>query len=284
MDQWRDLGGIEARTLLVSRFKLDGGSMYAELPKPYWSRFSKADELNRIPLVVRALLLRTSETTILIEAGMGNDFTPVQTRRLAIDDLEGGLERALEEAGVRPESIDHLILTHLHFDHVAGLGRPDEAGIVNPVLPNATVYIQRSHWEKAGRPGPKEIDSFQQRDLDLIAKMKTVFLDGAAEILPGIELALSDGHTTGLQVVTIRGEQETLYYPSDMIPTLAHVRVPYTMGFDMWPEKLVSEKEAYLSEVARTGGIMVFIHDPLTAACRVGKGPRGYSIRGKEII
>jgi len=277
METWTDLGGIEVRSLIVSRFRLDGGAMFGQVPKPLWARYTKADAQNRIPLVVRALAVRRPETTLLIEAGMGSNFMPKEIERLEVEAPEGDLARALSGAGIDPSEVEHLILTHLHFDHAAGVG--GEEGVQ---LPRARVYVQREHWERARTPGLKERGSFRPQDLDLIESMPLTLVDGEAEILPGIRVRASDGHTRGMQTVEIIGDADRVTYASDLIPTLAHVRAAYTMGYDGWPEKLVEEKEALLAEIARTGGMLVFVHDPDTAACRIQHGSGGFSVRTKE--
>ncbi len=284
MDNWTDLGGFEVKTVITSRFKLDGGTMFGQLPKPYWNRISKADELNRIPLVLRVLLVKTPSTMAMVEVGMGNDFSPNEAKRFDLEELTGGLAEGLKEAGVNPADIKHLVLTHLHFDHVAGLGVRNTAGELESCLPEAKVYLQRRHWEKANKPGPKEVDSFRPQDLELLAGMDLQLLDGSCEILPGFHVTSSDGHTTGLQVVSLHGQHERLYLPSDLIPTLAHVRLPFTMGYDMWPDKLIEEKSVLLEEICRHDGILMFIHDPVTIACRIKEGPRGYGVGSKITI
>ncbi len=284
MEAWVDLGGIEARTLVVSRFKLDGGAMFGQVPKPLWSRYSKADDLNRIPLVVRSLLLRTPEALVLVEAGMGENFGASEAERLALEPVAGGLDDALRTEDIDPRAVTHLILTHLHFDHAAGVARRGAGGAPVPALPHARVYVQRSHWERAHAPGIKEKRSFRPEDLAVMEEMGVELIDGEGEILPRISVRLSSGHTDALQIVIVRGKRETLYYPSDLIPTLAHVRAAYTMGFDQWPNRLIEEKVALLADVAADDGLLVFVHDPDTVAARIQEGAHGYSVRCKETL
>ncbi len=281
---WTDLGGIEVRTLVASRFRLDGGAMFGQVPKPLWSRFSKADDQNRIPLVARVLLLRTPAALVLVETGTGRDYDPQSLKRLEIDPEQPGLDERLRSAGVSPGDITHLIVTHLHFDHVGGGGRTLSSGERVPALPGATVWVQKTHWDHARRPGPKEARSFRKGDLEILERMGLHLVAGEQEIVPGIAVRPSDGHTHGLQVVIAAGTRDTLYYPSDLIPTLAHIRAAYTMGYDLWPDRLIQEKEALLGEIADCGGMLVFVHDPGTVACRVGRGASGFTVKRKETL
>ncbi len=282
--KWRDLGGIEAGTLAASRFKLDGGAMFGQVPKPLWSRFSKADEQNRIPLIVRLLLLRTSERLILVDTGTGTDYDPQSLKRLALDPEGPELSDLLQDAGLDARQFTDLVATHLHFDHIGGVGCSAPSGDRRPVLPRARVWVQADHWARAQRPGPKEVRSFRAEDLEVLRQMPLELVGGEREIAPGIVVRPSRGHTDGLQMVIAAGSREVLYYPSDLIPTLAHIRSAYTMGYDMWPDRLIEEKEALLAEIAERDGLLVFVHDPATCACRVKRGVAGFVVASKEIL
>jgi glyoxylase-like metal-dependent hydrolase (beta-lactamase superfamily II) len=279
VDEGRDLGDRRVRGLILSRFRLDGGSMFGQVPKPIWNEFTSADGENRIPLVLRALLVETPAGRLLIDAGMGGAFHEAERARLAIDPSLFDLRDALRAAGVAPESIAHLLLTHLHFDHVGGLTAGGSGAASAPTLPQARVWLHRAQWERAHAPGPKERRSLRAADLAVLERMDRVLLDEAGEILPGVFVRPTLGHTTGLLAVTVRGTRETLHYPSDLMPLLAHVRLAYTTGFDLWPERLMEEKQAILAEAAAGNDLLVFNHDPRTAACRVAPAKDGFVVR-----
>lgn len=282
MLSWIDLGGISAASLIVSRFRLDGGSMFGQVPKVLWSRFAKADERNCIPLVVRALLIRVAGRLILVDAGMGGCYSPREAKQLAIDPALGDLGEVLSGAGIDPSAVTDVVLTHLHFDHVAGLGRPGSGDRLEPVLPQARVHIQRSQWQRAHDPGPKERRSFRAADLELLARCDLELHDGPAEPWPGVRLRRSDGHTEGQQWVQIHGTRQSVCYPADLIPTLAHIRAVYTMGFDLRPEEVIAEREALLGEAAAEDAILIFEHDPRTAAACVRRVSGGFVVAHKE--
>jgi glyoxylase-like metal-dependent hydrolase (beta-lactamase superfamily II) len=284
MGEWVDLGGIAVRSLVVSRFWVDGGSMFGQVPKALWNSYSKCDELNRIPLVVRSLLIRAPGALVLVDPGMGSDYSREEAEQLRIDPSLGDLARVLRGAGITPEKITHVLITHLHFDHVAGIGFRDGAGQLRPALPAARVYVQKAQWERAQHPGPKEKRSFRRRDLELLRELDLELVDGECEILPGITVRPTEGHTRAQQIVIVEGQRERVYYPADLIPTLAHIRAAYTMGFDLRPESVIEEKAALLTEAAAGNAIVVFEHDPLTAACRVKEGAGGFVVRNKERI
>jgi glyoxylase-like metal-dependent hydrolase (beta-lactamase superfamily II) len=281
---WRDLGGISVCGLVTSRFRLDGGSMYGQVPKALWSRFSKADEENRIPLVVRSLLVRSGAALVLVDPGVGSGFAAEDRERLALDPRYDRLPELLSAAGIDSGAITHVVLTHLHFDHIAALGLPGPGGGLQPALPQARLIIHREQWARAQAPGPKERRSYRPGDLELLARYEQTIVDGREEVLPGLVVDPTEGHTRGLLVVEAIGRQERVIYPSDVIPTLAHLRLPYTTGFDLWPERLLEEKARILARAAEEAAILVFIHDPRTAACRIGQGAEGYVVREKILL
>jgi len=278
---WRDLGGVQARGVVTSRFRLDGGSMFGQVPKPLWSRFSKADRENRVPLVVRSLLVRRGGALLLVDPGMGGRYDDGERLRLDVDPRYDSLAATLRASGVVPEEITDVLLTHLHFDHIGGLARaePGSPGGFAPELPGARLLASRSQWERARAPGPKERRSFRPRDLEVLESLDPLLLDAPQEILPRVFVTPSEGHTRGLLTVRVVGESESLHYPTDLIPLLAHIRLPYTTGFDLWPERLLDEKQAILADAAATGAWIVFAHDPRTAAARVMPGAEGYAVR-----
>jgi len=255
--------------------------MYGQVPKTLWSRFSKADAENRIALVVRSLLVRTPSALVLVDPGVGAGFSAEDRRRMALDPRYDSLPGVLKAGGIDPEAVTHVILTHLHFDHIAALGLPGPGAALRPALPRATVIVHCDQWARAQAPGPKEQRSYRRRDIAVLEQLERRLVVESEEVLPGISVHPTDGHTRGLLVVEVTGEHERVSYPSDVIPTLAHLRLPYTTGFDLWPERLLEEKETMLARAAAEQTMLVFIHDPRTAACRVARGAGGYVVREK---
>src|SRR5262245_1479385 len=105
------LFGLEGNTQ-----RLDGGSMFGNAPRALWSRWAPPDEQNRIRLACRAMLVREpGGRHVLVEAGIGAFFEPKLRERYGVEQPEHVLMASLEGRGVRPEDVDVIVLSHLHF-------------------------------------------------------------------------------------------------------------------------------------------------------------------------
>jgi glyoxylase-like metal-dependent hydrolase (beta-lactamase superfamily II) len=272
-----EAGGYEVRTVVTSRFALDGGAMFGSVPKSVWSRKTAVDEANRIPLVSRTLVLRGRGRIVLVDTGIGRRFDDKGLRLFAIDP---GVEivRALRAAGIAPEEVTDVFLTHLHFDHAGGLfgGSRDQPV---PNFPRAKIYIQRANWERAHAPGPKERASYRPEEIRALEESDLVLLEGESEPLPGIRVQAGDGHTRGHQVVWVGEGREAILYTGDLVPTVSHLHLAYTMGYDMCAERLLAEKEACLEACRRQGAVLVLDHDPGVPGGRLGRNEKGFFVQ-----
>lgn len=274
--------------MLLSHFRLDGGALYGVVPRVLWERFDPPDERHRVKLVCRALWIEGEGASLLVDAGMGEKFGE---KEVDIYHLEQVPERDLP---FRWESLTHVIVSHLHFDHSGGLTRWSEEGrdgsptggtgrAARLKTPRARVYVQRANWERAQRPGPRERASYLRENLDPLELGALVLVDGAVEVLPGVQVHRSDGHTEGLQWVTVSRPGETIAFPSDLVPTAKHLHLPFVMGYDMRVDSLLAEKEAFLRQAVDEDWIVVFAHDPQVPAARISRDERGRFIL-KEVI
>lgn len=276
--------GLTAAPLLEARFGLDGGAMFGIVPRPLWSKTNPPDDANRIELGARCLLLRHPQAgNVLVDVGIGQKWDPKgqQIYKIRHDDPAGplGLAAGLAAHGLRAEDIDHVVLTHLHFDHAGGLTRRDPSGTIKPTFsPRTQYHLQAQHWAWAHNPTERDQGSFHREDFDFLEDpdLGTLRLyDGVAEVLPGVTLIPCFGHTTAMSCVKIEARDETLLFLADLIPTTGHLKIPYVMGYDLRPMETCREKRALLDEAARHDWRLVFEHDPDTASCRVEPDGRG---------
>jgi len=256
---------LELHPLIVSRFALDGGAMFGVIPRPLWERSHPADGRGRINLVARVLAVRypAQGRTVVIDSGMGSSWGAREVDRFDLDTTALGLGPALLGAGIDPLSVTDAVMTHLHFDHAGGWVRPDGEGALLPVLSRATHHVQRAHLEWARSPSSRDRGSFAPElfgPLEAAGLIRPV--EGPGELFPGLELLVSDGHTTGLQIPLLRGRTGAAVFPADLIPTAAHARDNWIMAYDLRPLETLDEKRRLLDRAAVEGWTVVFEHDP----------------------
>lgn len=256
-----------------NRQRLDGGAMYGNAPRPLWETWSPPDARNRIDLACRALFVELEDgRRVLFEAGIGVFFEPKLRDRFGIPEADHRLLANLAAAGVAPESIDAVVLSHLHFDHAGGLLSAFEDGPPRLVFPRAEVYVGRRHWERAKHPHPRDRASFIPTLHDLLEASGRLRLvgDDPATLPPGVtRVHWSDGHTPGLMLAEIEAASGPIVFGADLVPGLPWVHVPITMGYDRFPEGLVDEKARLFEGLAERRGALFFTHDPAVPLARV---------------
>lgn len=277
------IGDYTLQTIETGRFRLDGGAMFGTVPKVLWDAHLPADPQNRIDMSLRTLLIKGHGRTILIDTGMGHKWDDRQQSMYALDYSQSTLERSLKNAGLELTDITDVILTHLHFDHAGGatILRNNEP---SPTFPNATYYIQKSNLDWARNAHERERASYLPQNFEPLALTGCLeTIDGPADLFPGLSVLVSDGHTIGMQVVKIDGHAESVVYCADLIPTSAHIPVPWIMGYDIQPLILLNEKKQLLNQALDQNWILFFEHDPLTQACRLKPGKK-YIEKGDPVV
>lgn len=263
-------------SLEPARFKLDGGAMFGIIPKPLWSKVHPADEMNRIELALRLILIRTAKKNILLDTGIGDYHGVKFDQRFAVVGASSPLEKALAEVNLMPSDITDLVISHLHFDHAGGLGKMVD-GKIGPVLKNAMVHLHRSHYEYSKNPTERDAGSFHLESfmpvLDWYLEHNQLhFVEGMqGEIIPELKFICSMGHTPYL----LHAYDDKFIYMADLIPTSNHVSIPWVMGYDISPGVTTQDKKNFLTFVAEKNLTMIFEHDPLFFGSTVKKNEKG---------
>lgn len=263
-----------------NRQRLDGGAMFGNAPRALWSRWARPDERGRIPLACRCLLIREDGgRKVLLETGIGACFEPALRDRFGVEEDRHVLLDGLAALGLGPEDIDVIVLSHLHFDHAGGmLSAWAEGRSPRLVFPRAEVVVSAAAWERARRPHLRDRASFipaLSRLLEDSGRLEVV--DGPRSEVLGDRYRLhrSQGHTPGLLLVELPAAGGPIVFAGDLIPGLPWVHAPITMGYDRYPELLIDEKIALLSDLVERGGRLFFTHDPGCALARVARDERG---------
>lgn len=277
------IGKFTVDVLDTGIFALDGGSMFGVVPKALWAKaYHPGDELNRIPLSARPLLVQWDNKKILIDTGNGNKFNDKLANIYSIDKSKSSLDVALKKFNLLPEDIDTVIFTHLHFDHSGGSTKIVGNDII-PSLPNAKYYVQKEHLEWAKNPTEKDRASFFKDDfMPLLANGLIETIDGEGEIFPGISVIPVNGHTKAMQTVKITDADITLFYCADLCPTNAHVPIPYVMGYDNYPLTAIEEKKKIIPQAYEEGWILCYEHDAFFQGSKVQATEKGF-MSGEKI-
>jgi glyoxylase-like metal-dependent hydrolase (beta-lactamase superfamily II) len=258
-------GDIEVRFLDGGTFGLDGGAMFGVVPKVLWEKKSPPDDRNRIRMRANSLLVRAHGKTIIIETGNGTKLDPKQRAIYNVQDGDPLLD-SLANAGVKPEQIDLVINTHLHFDHCGGNTRMVNNRIL-PAFRRARYVVQRGELEHAMKPTERDRASYFPENFGPISKEGLWDLvDGDTEILPGISVARIPGHNAGIQAVVITGGGKTLAFVADLFPTRHHIPLPWIMAYDLYPLQSLETKRQWIPRMLNGQWIVVFGHDPDVAA------------------
>jgi glyoxylase-like metal-dependent hydrolase (beta-lactamase superfamily II) len=220
-------GDLDIFILSDGYFRLDGGAMFGVVPRVLWEKSDPADEKNRILLNLNALLILRGKEKILIDAGIGDKFDAkfgdifgIQREQTLIDKLA--------TQGLRPEDITHVILSHLHFDHIGWSTRRNAAGELAPTFPNAIYFCQRGEFEYAMNPDPRSKASYLQDNfVPLKDRGVLQFLEGSGEIIAGIEGFVTGGHTRDHMIVKIHSVGKIVCFLADLVPTPSHLKTPH---------------------------------------------------------
>lgn len=270
-------------TINTGYFKLDGGAMFGVVPKSIWNKLNPADENNMCTWALRCMLVETGDRRILIDTGMGNkqDEKFFSYYYMHGDDT---LEGSLAKHGFTKDDITDVFNTHLHFDHCGGAIVREGDKLV-PAFKNATYWSNEEHWKWATEPNDREKASFLKENIlpmQESGKLKFVEVRDGVSVFEGFTVKFAYGHTAAMMLPVLQYNGKTIVYMADLLPSTAHMPLPYVMGYDMFPLTTLNEKKAFLQEAVENDYTLFFEHDPKVECCNLQQTEKG--VRVKEVF
>lgn len=273
------IGKYELVVLETGTFGLDGGAMFGIIPKLLWQNSNPPDEMNRVTLGARCLMLVSDSKKILIDTSLGSGWDEKFMRIYNVNQNGKLLTDVLNGRGYKREEITDVILTHLHFDHTGGSTTFADGKWV-PTFPNAKYHVQKKHFEWALNPTDRDRGSFiTNRFMPLHEEGLLNLIDNQRQFDDEIEFIVINGHTFSQQMVKISDGNQTVLYCGDLLPFASHVPIPYVMGYDLQPLETVREKKELYPKAIEENWILFFEHDPKIAAATITKTEKGFSVK-----
>lgn len=274
---------MKLHVIHAGNFKLDGGAMFGVVPKSMWQKLNPPDENNLCSWAMRCLLIEHENRLVLIDNGMGDKQ---DAKFFGHYYLHGGhtLEGSLHAKGFSKDDITDVFLTHLHFDHCGGSIVRENDQLV-PAFRNATYWSNEAHWKWATEPNDREKASFLKENILPIqesGKLKFIKTDDGIEWMKDVKIRFVSGHTDSMMLPQINYMGKTIVYMADLLPSVAHIPIPYVMAYDTRPLLTLVEKKSFLQEASEKNYILFFEHDKDVECCSLKMTEKG--IRSGEVF
>jgi len=280
----RKVGDLTVHAIQAGGQRLDGGAMFGVVPKPLWERRIPSDERNRIQLGMRCLLIEHPSGLVLIDTGAGNKedqkFKDIYGIENEGADGRTSLEDGLKQLNVTPADVAIVINTHLHFDHAGGNTYQDAGGAAQPSFPKARYIVKKGEYDYATHPNERTAASYFERNyMPVVRSHQFEFVVREKEIVKGIRVIPTPGHTPFHQSVLIDSGGERAFFLADMCPTASHLPLPWIMGYDVEPLVTLETKRRIFRQAEAEEWLLIFEHDATTPWGRIEHDGKGYRLR-----
>ena len=272
---------MKLHTINTGNFKLDGGAMFGVVPKTMWQKLNPPDANNMCTWAMRCLLIEDGNKLILIDNGIGNkqDEKFFGHYYLHGDD---SLDKSLNALGFGKDEITDVFLTHLHFDHCGGsVNRKKDGSGFESNFKNAIYWSNENHWKWATEPNAREKASFLKENIMPIQESGQLkFTSEGAEIFPHVKVKYMNGHTDGMMLPHIQYKGKTIVFVADLLPSAAHLPIPFVMAYDTRPLITLKEKAEFIQTAQENDYTLFFEHDPVNECCNLQMTEKG--VRAKD--
>ncbi len=269
------IGDIEIDIINDARIMSDSGGVFGLVPRALWTRHYTPDAQSRVPMLHNCLLVRADGKIIVVDTGIGTKVPDKMASILSLERPAGGLVEGLARCGVRSEDVDLVINTHLHSDHCGGNTRFDQSGALVPTFPNAEYWVQRLEYADAAFPNERTRGTyFQENYAPLLQSGQMRLIDGEVEVVPGMRVVVTPGHTRAHASVVFERDGAAALYVGDMASLAVHfANLAWMTAYDIEPLVTLETKRFWQRWVLERDALVLFEHDPLIAVGRLA--PRG---------
>jgi glyoxylase-like metal-dependent hydrolase (beta-lactamase superfamily II) len=290
------LGDFELTVCTDGPYLLDGGAMFGVVPKTLWQKRIRADENNLIRLGLNTLVVRTGRKLVLIETGVGNKQLPQMREIFQNQEL---LPTSLAAAGIKPDEVDIVINTHLHFDHCGWNTTLHADGRVTPTFPNARYFAHKGEVEHGHLQLDRDRVSYISANYDPLIEsgqmtlIDDAFLAAGGAICEGVHVELFPGHTAQMMAVHLSpgrpaesrpsGSSKAPHacYAGDLFPTAHHLDPTWVMGYDLDPIRCIEERKRFHAQAIPGQWLVAFPHDHDRPLARVALNEKGKPVAGE---
>jgi glyoxylase-like metal-dependent hydrolase (beta-lactamase superfamily II) len=264
------IGDYRVEIIPDTEFRLDGGAMFGVVPRNLWAQVCPPDDQNRIRMNMNCVFIDTFSEKVLIETGIGDKWSSAQASMYGIE-RERSLADTLEaNTGVNKDEITIVVNTHLHFDHAGGNTTRDDHGNVVPTFKNARYMVSRAELEHANHPSERDRASYLPDNwLPLRESGQLDVRGNSYEVVPGLQMETHPGHNRSMQCWQLDRGGQTVFGFADLVPTRAHLKLPWIMGYDLFPLETLEAKKRLLPQAARENWLCLFYHDPDAPLCHL---------------
>ena len=256
----------------------DGGAQFGIVPRELWEKEKPANVRHRIRMSLTCPLIITGREVILVDTGIGNRLSE-REQQIYTPEPGDGLIGGLQKLGLTRDSVTHVILSHLHFDHVGGVIDKSPTGKIRSIFSKARFYIQKQEWGLALAPTDERLAAAYRHAPECLHALQNVeLLTGDTQILPRVRVAISGGHADFHQCVIVESGGTGLIHLADIVPTTSHLRLAWNAAYDTNPLATIAAKKRFFAEARAKSLWVSFSHDDKVAAGlldqETGKAPQ----------
>jgi glyoxylase-like metal-dependent hydrolase (beta-lactamase superfamily II) len=271
------IGNYTVHVIQDAQFRLDGGAMFGVVPRKLWSQVCPPDDENRIRMNMNCVLVDTGAEKVLIETGIGDKWPAKHAGMYGIERVRPLAETLRQQTGVSADEITIVVNTHLHFDHAGGNTKLNPQGNAVATFPNARYFVSRAELDHAEHPTERDRASYLVDNWrPLVESGQLEPKDGDYEVVPGLTMESTPGHNRSMQCWRLQRGGTTMFGFADLVPTRAHLRLPWIMGYDLYPVETLAAKKRLLPEAAQNDWLCLFYHDADEPVCRLTEGEKEF--------